>query len=57
MDPRKEALLAVVGVIVLFFPIIIASMSGKHWKAAQERERQRRLTDAKMNARLLRLDI
>ena len=37
-------------------PIIIA-LSGKRWKAAQDKERARRLFDARMNARLLRLDI
>ena len=57
MEARTEALVAIVGTIVVFFPIIIVCVSGKHWKAAQERERQRRLTDARMNAVLLRLDI
>lgn len=37
-----------------FFPLIL---SGKQWRAAQERARARRIADAKMNARLLRLDI
>ena len=57
MEPRTEALVAIAGTIAFFFPIIIVCVSGKYWKAAQERERQRRLTDARMNARLLRLDI
>ena len=42
----------------IFLPIIIVLVgSGKQWRAAQEKERARRITDAKMNARLLRLDI
>lgn len=57
MDARTEALVGMVGTIVLFFPIFIACVSGKHRKAAQEKERQRRLTDAKMNAILLRMNI
>ena len=40
--------------VAIFLPLL---MSGKHWKAAQERERQRRLTDARMNAVLLRMNI
>ena len=42
----------------MFLPITIAFVgSGKRWRAAQDRERARRLVDARMNARLLRLDI
>jgi len=51
-----EVLGAVGGLVAIFVPIIIV-LSGKHWRAAQERERARRLADARMNARLLRLDI
>jgi len=57
MTARREAIVELIGMIVLFFPIIIACVSGKRWKAAQERERQRRLIDAKMNAVLLRMNI
>jgi len=57
MDPRTGAILEVVGMIALFLPVIMVCMSGKHWKAAQERQRQRRLTDARMNAILLRMNI
>ena len=57
MDPRTGALLEVVGVVAVFLPIIMVGMSGKRWKAAQERDRQRRLTDARMNAILLRMNI
>ena len=57
MEARTEALVAFVGTIALFLPIFVVCLSGKHWKAAQERERQRRLTDARMNAILLRMNI
>jgi hypothetical protein len=40
--------------VAIFFPLI---MSGKQWKAAQEKARARRMADHRMNARLLRLDI
>lgn len=52
-------LLFVVGTLAsIFLPIIIAFVgSGKQWRAAQDRERARRIADARMNARLLRLNI
>jgi hypothetical protein len=31
--------------------------SGENWKASQENARARRMTDAKMNARLLRFNL
>jgi hypothetical protein len=40
--------------VAVFLPLI---MSGKRWKAAEEKAHARRLADAKMNARLLRLNI
>jgi hypothetical protein len=40
--------------VAIFLPIIL---SGKQWRAEQDRERARRIADAKMNARLLRLNI
>ena len=39
--------------LCMFLPII----AGRQWRAMQDRERARRLADARMNARLLRLDI
>ncbi len=41
--------------IAIFLPFVV--MSGKQWKEAEEKARARRLADAKMNARLLRLNI
>jgi hypothetical protein len=38
----------VVAVSLMFLPL---------WKAAEERDRARRIADAKMNARLLRLNL
>lgn len=41
----------------LFLPIILA-LSGKRWKAAaEEKARERRLAEHRMNARLLRLNL
>lgn len=37
-----------------FLPLIL---SGKQWRVAQERAHARRMADARMNARLLRLNI
>jgi hypothetical protein len=42
----------------MFVPIIMALvLSGKRWKAAQDRARARRMAEHRMNARLLRLNI
>jgi hypothetical protein len=44
--------------VALFFSIIIPFiLSGKHWRAAEDRARERRMAEHRMNARLLRLDI
>ena len=43
----------------VFLPIILCAfvLSGKQWRAAQDRARARRLAEYRMNARLLRLNI
>jgi hypothetical protein len=41
----------------VFVAIFLAIMSGEHSRAAQDRARARRIAEAKMNARLLRLNI
>ena len=48
-----------VGLFVAIFVAILLGFgwTGENWKAAEERARRRRLTDARMNARLLRMDI
>lgn len=40
--------------IAIFLPLVL---SGKRWSEAQDRARARRLADARMNARLLRLNL
>jgi hypothetical protein len=40
--------------VAIFLPLI---MSGKQWRAAQDRARARRMAEHRMNARLLRLNI
>ena len=39
------------------FLIIAFAMSGKYWKAEEDRARERRMAEHRMNARLLRLNI
>ena len=43
--------------VAIFVAIFLSMMSGEHSKAAQDRARARRIADARMNARLLRLNI
>ena len=40
--------------VAIFLPLIL---SGKEWRAAEDRARERRLAEHRMNARLLRLNI
>ena len=42
-----------VSLLTVFFLVL----SGKHWRAAQDRARERRMAEHRMNARLLRLNI
>ena len=46
--------------VAIFVALLIAFafvLSGEHWRAAQERARERRMAEHRMNARLLRLNI
>ena len=44
--------------VAIFLPLISAFvLSGKHWRAAEDRARERRMAEHRMNARLLRLNI
>jgi hypothetical protein len=46
--------------VAIFLPIILCLLlilSGKEWKAAEDRARERRMAEHRMNARLLRLNI
>ena len=49
--------MAVAILMAIFASILLPLLSGKHWRAEQDRARARRTADAKMNARLLRLHI
>lgn len=40
-----------------FVAIFLSIISGKYWKQEQDKARTRRIADAKMNARLLKLNI
>lgn len=46
--------IAVANFVAILLPLIL---SARQWKAAEEKARTRRLVDARMNARLLRLNI
>jgi hypothetical protein len=43
-----------VAIFLLFLPLI---MTGKQWRATQDRAHLRRMAEHRMNARLLRLNI
>ena len=44
--------------VAIFFSIFTALVpSGKAWRAAQDKARERRIAEYRMNARLLRLNI
>jgi hypothetical protein len=40
--------------VAIFLPLIV---SGKEWRAAEDRARARRMAEHRMNARLLKLNI
>ena len=49
-------------IVAIFLPLFIAIflpliMSGEQWRAAEDRARERRMAEHRMNARLLRLNI
>jgi hypothetical protein len=53
-----EAALFVAIFVSLFIACAFAFvLSGEHWRAAEDRARERRMAQHKMNARLLRLNI
>ena len=49
------AIFAAIFAAILLPPMIF--LSGEQWRAAEDKARARRLADARMNARLLRLNI
>jgi hypothetical protein len=46
-----------VAIFLSLFVAIFLLMSGKQWRAAQDRARARRIAEHRMNARLLKLNI
>jgi hypothetical protein len=57
-----QAIAIFVAIFAALFVAILSSLlplllSGEQWRAAQDKARQRRLADARMNARLLRLNL
>jgi hypothetical protein len=57
-----QAIAIFVAIFAALFVAILSSLlslmlSGEQWKAAQDKARARRLADARMNARLLRLNL
>ena len=54
MGAAKLVAILVAMFLAIFLPLIL---SGKQWRAAQDRARARRMAEHRMNARLLRLNI
>ena len=55
--PEDAAILVAI-LIPSFVTMFLAFlMSGKEWKAAQDKARERRMAEHRMNARLLKLNI
>lgn len=57
MKPAAIFIAIFVAIFVPMFFSLIPILSGERWRAAQERARARRIAEARMNARLLRLNI
>jgi hypothetical protein len=43
--------------VCVFLLFLSARMSGKQWEAAQDKARERRMVEHRLNARLLRLNL
>ena len=54
MEVAKLVAIFVAMFVAIFLPIIL---SGKYWREAEDRARERREAEHRMNARLLRLNI
>ena len=63
LNSSQESDMAAVGIFIavfvaLFVAIFLALMTlGERWRAAEEKARGRRIAEARMNARLLRLNL
>jgi hypothetical protein len=56
-DMHATAIFVAIFVAILVAIFLPLMLSGKRWRAAEERARVRRIADARMNARLLRLNL
>ncbi len=54
METARFIAIFVAMFVAIFFLLIL---SGKEWRAAQDRVRERRMAEHRLNARLLRLNI
>ena len=54
MEPATIVAIFVAIFVAILIPIILA---GKHWRAEQERARERRMAEHRLNARLLRFNL
>ena len=52
-----EAAILVAIFVPLFCAFLLLILSGKQWREEQDRARERRMAEHRMNARLLRLNI
>jgi hypothetical protein len=55
---RRDLVLVAGTLVSIFLPMFFAFVvSGKQWRAEQDRARERRMAEHRMNARLLRFNI
>jgi len=54
MEPAKLVAVMIPALIAIAMPIVL---SAPYWKQEEEKARQRRMAEHRMNARLLRFDI
>jgi hypothetical protein len=63
INSSQESDMVAVGIFIAIFVALFVAvllpliMSGERWRAAEEKARARRIADARMNARLLRLNL
>jgi hypothetical protein len=54
---EATAILVAISIAIFVAILLPLVVSGEGWRAAEDKARARRLADAKMNARLLRLNL
>ena len=57
MDTSRVVAIFVSLFVAIFLPFFFLMVSGKQWRAADDKAGERRLAEAKMNARLLKFNI